>query len=181
MSSVANFWFCSTARTFKVFMFDQSGKKVFEAVRSCSFAICVCGVDTCCAGGIRTDANFIYEEDYIGSVESHCLSWTPSFEVNIDHWNEKFVIRGPTCGACVPCMLCGVKSFAIVNAVTKNSVGKIMLGYDGLQEDLIPNPNTVGIIFPPRCSTESKACFLAAGFMLVRFVMHLFFIFIVLN
>lgn len=149
-------------------MYDLTGELVFEATRMCSTSLCACGVDCCCISGVETAVTFNNRVTFIGNVVSSTNCVTPKYTVNNEWWEEIFLINGPQAGLICPCKLCCAKEFTIRIAKTEVPVGKIIYGYDGLQEATIPNPKTIGVIFPPRCNVEGKACLLTAGFMLVR-------------
>ncbi|ODM94531.1 Phospholipid scramblase 2, partial [Orchesella cincta] len=155
----------SESRPFVIHMYDLTGCLLFECYRSCTGALCFCGVD-CCSGGVTTKANFGTRSSYIGSVVTRSSCRSPSFKVRDDLTEDTFIVRGPNCGKLLPCRLCGIHTFSIYLPNTNASLGKIIFGYDGLTEELVPNPKTVGVIYPPRCTSEMKACLLAAGFML---------------
>ncbi|CAL8089400.1 unnamed protein product [Orchesella dallaii] len=157
---------CSDARPFVIHMYDLAGNLLFECYRNCTGALCFCGVD-CFSGGLTTGVNFGTRESYFGRVVTKSTLRSPAFQVLDETSDQRFVIKGPKYGKLLPCRLCGIHAFYICMPRTDISVGKIMYGYDGLSEELVPNPKTVGVIFPPRCSSEMKACLLAAGFMLV--------------
>lgn len=168
LTNCCNYYLCSNSRSFQIYMYDLSGSVVFESVRTCSFTLCLSGVDCCCVSGVETQANFRKDENYIGNVISTGSCSRPCYKIQNAYLDEKYIVRGPPCSLILPCFLCFIKSFYIYLPKTEGPLGKIIYGYDGLLEDRIPNPKTVGVIFPPRSSPEIKACLLTTGFMLVR-------------
>jgi hypothetical protein len=148
-------------RPFIINIIDGMGKEVMVVERVCNFSLCWWGGET---AGSHVTVKLAATGELIGTVRQRCNCWTPTYEVYDHQAQLQMVIRGPSCGACCPIVMCCDAEFNVFAPTERGleQVGAILKKFS--LKEVISDAQNFGIRLPPGLHPNIKATLLAATF-----------------